>query len=250
MLFWKKKKKKKTFKEELPSLTIIIFVVLLFRSIFFEPYKIPTGSMIPTLLIGDYILVNKMAYGLKVPFSDWFTDPVYLSTPKYPKHGDIIVFKYPENTALNYIKRVVAVPGDTIEVIDKIVYINDVPYENTSIDGTKIMEDMDEKFKNYNYDFFKSKTGEHEHVIQHNTELFYSANYPKTTLPAEMFFVMGDNRDHSSDSRVWGFVPFSHIKGEALFVWFSMTLPFSFPWEEDLDHPLKFRPWRIGTGLE
>ncbi len=249
-MFGRKKKKKKTFKEELPSLTIIIFVVLLFRSVFFEPYKIPTGSMIPTLLIGDYILVNKLAYGLKVPFSDWFTDPVYISEPKKPQRGDIIVFKYPRDTSFNYIKRVLGVPGDTLEVVDKKVYINGelIPWE--PIDGKEIMEDMDDKFKYYSFKFYKTKTGEHEHVIQLDEDNYYLANFPKTTIPKDMFFCMGDNRDHSSDSRVWSFVPFSHVKGEALFVWWSMTLPFSWPWEEDLDHPLKFRPWRIGTAIE
>jgi signal peptidase I len=249
MFFKKKKKVKKPFKEEFPSLLAIIFAVLAFRSVLFEPFKIPTGSMIPTLLIGDYILVNKFSYGFKVPFSDWFSDPIYITGPKYPKHGDIIVFKYPKETSVNYIKRVVAVPGDTVEVKDKIVYINDIPYNTKPIDGKEIMDDMDEKFKYNSFEFFETTTGEHKHVTQNNTDLFYSANYPKVTIPKDMFFAMGDNRDHSSDSRVWGFVPFANIKGEALFVWFSMTLPFNFPWEEDLDHPLKFRPWRIGTVL-
>ncbi|MCB9094624.1 MAG: signal peptidase I [Halobacteriovoraceae bacterium] len=250
MAFFKKKqKKKKTFKEEFPSLVIIIFVVLVFRSVLFEPYKIPTGSMIPTLMIGDYILVNKFAYGLKVPFSDWFGEPTYISGPSQPKKGEVIVFKYPIDPSFNYIKRVVGVPGDTIEVIDKVLYINDKPVEMDEFDGKEIMEDMDDKFKDFNFRFYHSKTGEHEHVIQLDTENYYSANFEKITIPENMFFVMGDNRDHSHDSRGWGFVPMENIKGEALFVWFSMTLPFSWPWEEDLDHPLKFRPWRIGTGI-
>ena len=96
--------KKQKFIKEFKSITLIIVSVLAFRSTFFEPFKIPSGSMIPTLLIGDFILVNKFSYGFKVPFSDWFSDPTYISGPGKPERGDVIVFKYPENTDLNYIK--------------------------------------------------------------------------------------------------------------------------------------------------
>lgn len=116
--------KKGKFVKELKSFVLIILSVLIFRSVLFEPFKIPSGSMIPTLLIGDFILVNKFAYGFKVPFSDWFSDPIYITGPQQPDRGDVIVFKYPKDTNLNYIKRVVGLPGDTIEVIDKVVYIN------------------------------------------------------------------------------------------------------------------------------
>jgi signal peptidase I len=116
--------RKEKFIKEVKSFTMIIMSVLIFRSVLFEPFKIPSGSMIPTLLIGDFILVNKFSYGFKVPFSDWFTDPVYITGPKQPERGDVIVFKYPKDTNLNYIKRVIGLPGDTIEVIDKVVYVN------------------------------------------------------------------------------------------------------------------------------
>jgi signal peptidase I len=113
--------KKDKFIKEVKSFTLIILSVLVFRSVLFEPFKIPSGSMIPTLLIGDFILVNKFSYGFKVPFSDWFSDPIYMTGSAQPKRGDVIVFKYPKDTNLNYIKRVVGLPGDTIEVIDKVV---------------------------------------------------------------------------------------------------------------------------------
>ena len=122
--------------------------------------------MIPTLMIGDFILVNKMAYGLKVPFTDFFGDPIYITGPKKPQRGDVIVFKYPKDTSVNYIKRVIGLPGDVLEVKDKTVYINEKPIEGVEFDGKEIMADMDDKFKNYNFKFFQTKTGEHDHVIQ------------------------------------------------------------------------------------
>src|SRR5690606_14444599 len=140
-------KKKKDWKSETKSIFLIILSVLVFRSVFFEPFKIPTGSMIPTLMIGDFILVNKFSYGFKVPFSDWFGDPTYISGPKSPERGDIIVFKYPKDTSVNYIKRVIGLPGDTIEVIDKVVYVNDEPIEPKEVSeaqAEELMQDMDE----------------------------------------------------------------------------------------------------------
>jgi len=239
--------KKEKFVKETKSITLIILLVLMFRSTFFEPFKIPSGSMIPTLLIGDFILVNKFSYGFKVPFTDWFGDPVYLTGPQLPERGDVIVFKYPKNTDLNYIKRVIALPGDTIEVIDKVVYINDEPIQMKTIDGAKILDDMDDKFKSFDLEFFETQTGKHQHITQIDKENNYSANFYKIKVPEGHFFVMGDNRDFSADSRIWGFVPFGHIKGKAIMVWFSMSIPW--PWATD-DETFRFRPWRIGNIIE
>src|SRR6187399_2353651 len=102
--------------KEFRNIFFIVLIILIFRSVLFEPFKIPSGSIIPTLLVGVFILVNKTSYGFKVPFSDWFSDPVYLSGPSAPKRGDIIVFKFPKDTSINYIKRVVGVPGDRVQV--------------------------------------------------------------------------------------------------------------------------------------
>ncbi len=237
--------RKQKIKKEVKSIFWIILLVMGFRSVFFEPFKIPSGSMIPTLLIGDFILVNKFSYGLKVPFSDWYSDPVYITGPEFPKRGDVIVFKYPKDHSINYIKRVVGLPGDKIEVIDKMVYVNDVPLSTEPFDGKEVMEDMDEKYKRYNFKFFKTKTGEHTHVTQIHEDNYFTAQYPATRVPKGKVFVMGDNRDFSSDSRSWGFVPFENIKGRAMLIWFSLSLPI-FAHE---DH-YQFRPWRIGTMID
>lgn len=235
---------RKKFVKEFKSIVLIVVAVLAFRSTFFEPFKIPSGSMIPTLLIGDFILVNKFSYGFKVPFSDWFGDPAYITGPEKPERGDVIVFKYPKNPDLNYIKRVVGLPGDTVQIIDKVVYVNDEPIPMKPLDGAEIMEDMDEKFKRFNFKFFKTQTGGHEHVTQVDEDNIYIANFNKILVPEGNYFVMGDNRDFSADSRIWGFVPFENIKGEAILIWFSLSFPW--PWSEE-DETFKFRPWRIGT---
>lgn len=233
------------FKKNVKELIPIILLVFAFRSVFFEPFKIPTGSMIPSLLIGDFILVNKFSYGWKLPFSDMFGDPIYLNTPSNPERGDVIVFKYPNDTSFNYIKRVIGLPGDIIELVDNVVYVNDQPIDATVIDGAKIMEDMDEGYKNLNLKFLKTKTGKHNHVTQLDEDKDYSI-FPRIRVPNGHFFVMGDNRDYSSDSRIWGFVPFGHIKGKAIMIWFSLDFPW--PWESN--KYFVFRPWRIGTLIE
>jgi signal peptidase I len=238
---------KEKFKKEAKSFTIIILSVLAFRSVFFEPFKIPSGSMIPTLLIGDFILVNKFSYGFKVPFSDWFSDPTYITGPAKPERGDIVVFKYPKDTSLNYIKRVVGLPGDSVEVIDKVVYVNNKPIVTKEIDGKKIKEEMDEKYKNYNFKFFETETGPAKHISQVDLDNIFTANFGKITVPDGHYFVMGDNRDFSADSRFWGFVPFGHIKGKAILIWFSLSVPW--PWESGEETSFSFRPWRMGSIL-
>lgn len=240
-------KKQKAIKEA-KSIALIVSLVLVFRSVLFEPFRIPSGSMIPTLMIGDFILVNKFSYGLKLPFSDLSLfdvnfDPVYLVGESNPERGDVIVFKFPKDPSINYIKRVVGLPGDEIEIRNKVVYINGKPLEMKEIPGKEIMDDMDEKFKGYNLKFFKIKTGEHDHIIQQDEDNYYKTDFEKRTIPKGKFFVMGDNRDFSYDSRFWGFVPHNYIKGRALFVWFSLIIPFG-------EHNFKFRPWRIGESID
>ena len=199
-------------------------------------------------MIGDFILVNKFSYGFKVPFSDINllgvnSDPIYMFGKESPKRGDVIVFKFPDDKSINYIKRVIGLPGDKIEIKNKVVFVNDKPIKLTPVNGKKIMDDMDDKFKAYNFRFYQSNTGVGSHIVQENADDYTNADYDNRVVPQNMFFVMGDNRDFSSDSRRWGFVDRKNIKGKAMFVWFSMI----FPWN---DNPSKFRPWRIGTKIK
>ena len=240
--------KKQKVIREVKSIFIILVVVFSFRSVFFEPFRIPSGSMIPTLMIGDFILVNKFSYGFKIPFSDLSLEtfninwhPIYLFGKKDPQRGDVIVFKFPRNPAINYIKRVVGVPGDTIEIKNKVVIVNGKPYPRQGLPAKEFMDDMDEDFKKRNFDFYRVQTGVRSHNIQEDSDHIYKTNHPPRTIPKGKFFVMGDNRDHSYDSRAWNYVPRENIKGRALMVWFSLILPFG------SNSVFKFRYWRIGN---
>lgn len=240
--------KKQKFLKEFKSISLILIVVFTFRSVFFEPFRIPSGSMIPTLMIGDFILVNKFSYGYKIPFSDFSFmninwNPIYLFGEEDPKRGDVIVFKYPESPSINYIKRVVGLPGDVIEIRNKLVYINGELLPVEEIDGDEIMQDMDDKFKVFNLKFYEASTGEAKHIVQQDDDNFFKVDFDRRKIPEGQYFVMGDNRDFSSDSRFWGYVPHEFIKGKALFVWFSMIFPFS-------ENDFKFRPGRIGTPIK
>jgi signal peptidase I len=226
--------------KEAKSISLIVIVVFAFRSVFFEPYRIPSGSMIPTLNIGDLILVNKFSYGFKLPFSDMYWNPIYLGQFTPPKRGDVVVFKYPKSPDINYVKRVIGLPGDTVEMRKKIVYINGKEVQKTTISGKEFSENMVEKYKKVNFNFYNAKTGNQTHPVLHTKEEIPADNLPSFKVPKGQFFVMGDNRDFSADSRYWGFVPQENIKGKALLIWFSITNPFS-------EHSFMFRPKRIGT---
>ena len=233
---------KQKIKKEIISYILIFLGVFGFKSTFFEPNHIPSGSMLPTMAIGDFILVNKLQYGLKVPFTEWFGDPVYLTEFSQPKRGDILVFEFPQNRSVLYVKRLVGLPGDTIEIFDNRVFIND-----KEIIGEKVTPEMQKEFLGLYTDeyyhesleFFKVQRGEIKHAIAYNNRIPHRPQR-KITISDGHYFMMGDNRDHSSDSRVWGLVPQSHIRGKALFVWFNMV----YPWSSE---PFNIRPWRVGT---
>jgi len=230
MIEKKIQKRKKKFFEVLRYTFILVTCFLAFRSTVFEPFMIPSGSMIPTLRIGDFILVNKFTYGVKLPFSDlaifdFNLNPVFLFGKKSPQRGDMVVFKYPKDPSINYIKRVIGVPGDTIEIKDKIVFINGKPLSIREISGTSFLKDMDKRYRGNKFKFYSTKLENKEFVIQQDIDNIYTSFLDKVEIPKGSFFVMGDNRDFSSDSREWGFVPRQYIKGKAVLIWFSMTLP-------------------------
>lgn len=196
---------------------LVILSLLIFRSVFYEPYRIPSGSMIPTLEIGDFILVEKFSYGIKLPFTDIALgdlnlNPIYLLKTNDIKRGDVIVFKYPNDRKINYIKRVIGLPGEKVEIKNKKVFIN----------GKMINEKIIATKYNDNYDYYETSINDKKFVVKKDMDNIYKMNYPETQVPLGHYFVMGDNRDNSSDSRAWGFVPFENVRGRAIFVWFSM----------------------------
>ena len=185
-----RKKKKSGLRENIEAILVAIVLALFIRTFVIQAFKIPSGSMKETLKIGDHILVNKFIYGVKIPFLQTTIIPI-----ANPKRGDIVVFKFPEDPGKDFIKRVIGVAGDVVEVRDKKVYVN-------------------------------SKLLNHDFGIHTDSYIFPKSDQPRdnfgpVVVPPHSLFVMGDNRDQSYDSRFWGFVDLKAVKGKALMIYWS-----------------------------
>jgi signal peptidase I len=188
----------------------VIFLVFFIRSFIAEPFKIPSGSMMPTLLAGDFILVSKFSYGIRVPILNY----TMIEVDK-PKRGDVFVFHYPPKPSIDYIKRVVGLPGDLIEYKSKTLYINDKKIEQTFVDKYPYV--MNE-IHHIEAKEFKEALGNVNHsILIHDLP---GENF-KFEVPQGHYLAFGDNRDNSADSRVWGFVPEHNLVGRAFFIWFN-----------------------------
>ncbi len=183
-------KKKSTFREYAEAIIVALLLALFIRTFVIQAFKIPSGSMEPTLLIGDHILVNKFIYGIKIPFTS-----VRLVPLKKPQRGDVVVFIYPLDPSKDFIKRVVAVEGDTVKITNKKLLING------------------------------SEAADPHAVYKEDTvfpvEIQKRDNFGPVTVPAGSIFVLGDNRDRSLDSRFWGFVPLEDLRGKAFIIYWS-----------------------------
>ncbi|GAB4360015.1 MAG: signal peptidase I [Methylohalobius sp. ZOD2] len=187
----------------------ILLIVLVLRSFVVEPFRIPSGSMMSTLLVGDFILVNKFVYGIRLPVIH--TKVIEVSEPE---RGDIVVFRYPNNPSVDYIKRVIGLPGDHIAYYNKKLYVNGEPVPLKSL-GTYVGVGQNQRYNGAM--MYQEKLGEAQHQIlvmpgQSSVEGEY-------VVPQGHYFVMGDNRDNSNDSRYWGPVPEKNLVGEAFFIW-------------------------------
>ena len=188
----------------------IILLVFFIRSFVAEPFKIPSGSMMPTLLAGDFILVSKFSYGIRVPILNY----TMIEVDK-PNRGDVFVFHYPPKPSIDYIKRVVGLPGDLIEYKSKTLYINDKKIEQTFVDKYPYV--MNE-IHHIEAKEFKEALGNVNHsILIHDLP---GENF-KFEVPQGHYLAFGDNRDNSADSRVWGFVPEHNLVGRAFFIWFN-----------------------------
>jgi signal peptidase I len=208
----------------------VIVTVFLLRSFVVEPFKIPSGSMIPTLLVGDLILVNKFTYGLRLPVLN-----VKITEGNKPQRGDVMVFRYPPKPSLDYIKRVVGVPGDTVAYLNKRLTINGQEVSTSALPDF-FDEDAMRYFKQY-----EESLGSQPHRLLNDESrpafipgadpfegregCNYTIEGVTCKVPEGQYFMMGDNRDNSLDSRYWGFVPEKNIVGKAFFIWMNFTNP-------------------------
>ncbi len=206
--------KKQTKRESFTSILIAVFLALIFRSSIASPYKIPSGSMIPTLKVGDFIFVSKLSYGLKIPFTN---KNLFDFSP--PKRGEVIVFIEPQKKELDFIKRVVGVAGDKIELKNDKLYINDKLAERQPYSNDKLIADFPSPMKEAASLYNENIDGK-KHLVMKFGRI--AENFGPVTVPAGNLFMMGDNRDSSADSRVWGFLPLENVRGRAMFIWLSL----------------------------
>jgi signal peptidase I len=195
----------------------VILIVLLLRSFVVEPFRIPSGSMMPTLLVGDFILVNKFSYGLRWPV----LNSKFLALGE-PERGDVVVFRFPRDESVDYIKRVIGLPGDQVYYRDKTVYVNGEPMPQVPLGDY-----FDENGRQTGLLESVETIGSREHEILINPR---TGDFPRScgvlaqgpvSVPEGMYFVMGDNRDNSNDGRCWGFVPEENLVGKAFAIWMS-----------------------------
>ncbi len=192
----------------------VVVVVLILRSFLVEPFRIPSGSMMPTLLIGDFILVNKFTYGIRIPVINQKIIPI-----SSPERGDIVVFRYPKQPEVDYIKRVIGLPGDKVEYKNKQVYINNQAISQASI-GTYKGVGQGDTMTGAKHIMEDLITVKHEILTSPNKRTIETSY----VVPTGHYFVMGDNRDNSNDSRYWGTVPDENLVGKAFFIWMSWDL--------------------------
>lgn len=198
----------------------VILVVFLLRSFVVEPFRIPSGSMLPSLYIGDFILVNKFAYGLRLPIVN-----LKVVTLGEPQRGEVVVFRFPGDESVNYIKRIVGLPGDRISYQGKKIYINGALMEQAIAEPSDAVGTSE---------FPRQSTRLTEHLGVATHDIFITDRPDHTpsefTVPPGQYFVMGDNRDHSNDSRFWGPVPERNLVGKAFLIWFSWDMSSTDKW--------------------
>jgi signal peptidase I len=227
----------------------VLLVVFLLRSFVAEPFKIPSSSMRPTLQVGDFILVNKFTYGLRMPI----VEAKFLPLGE-PRRGDVVVFRYPVNPSQDFIKRVVGIGGDVVTYQDKKLTVNGKPFPQVR-DGTYgYLETL--RYETLDKYLETAHNGDATHAYAIGIDPSRAPVYPQNVrpfpqrdncdyndrgftckVPAGHYFMMGDNRDNSDDSRYWGFVPDDHIRGKAFFIWFNWDDIASFAWQ------------RVGSGI-
>lgn len=216
-----KKEGKENFSDTIKTVILAIFIAILIRSFLFEPFRIPSGSMYPTLKVGDFLFVSKYTYGYS-KHSFPASIPLFSGRVFYdePQRGDIVVFKYPKDNRTDFIKRIVGLPGDRIKLVDGILYINDEPVQRTRIDDYVLFDDDVNAGVYPQYEEVLPNGVKHK-IIEISDEGPFD-NFEEVVVPADNFFMVGDNRDRSDDSRRnVGFVPKENLVGKARILFFS-----------------------------
>ncbi len=217
------KKRKSAAREYAESILIAILAALFLRAFVVEAFKIPSGSMIPTLQVGDHIFVNKFSYGLRMPFTRW-----YFVQFDQPERGDVVVFMYPKDPETDFIKRVIGIPGDTVTVRNGMVTVVDENGKTVAIERVPLEEDYLYQDNNPALPGSQIRTSQYteviggkEHTVIQRKDGYHSRDVGPLRVQPGHLFVLGDNRDNSHDSRYWGQVPLENVKGRALIVWWS-----------------------------
>lgn len=200
-------------KSEVISLVILVLLICAFKSTFLMNYTVPTGSMKPTIEPGDKLIVNKMAYDLRVPFTK-----IRLMEFSKPERGDVIVFECPYDPSITFVKRLIGLPGDLLEVENGFIKINDKALDISVKNEDELLKILTEG------GFYTESLGEKTYTVR-RVPTSFSVRPVKVRVPEDHYFAMGDNRDESGDSRSWGFVPKENLFGKAKFIYFSFQWP-------------------------
>lgn len=203
-------------REYTESLIVAILLALVLRFFVISAYKIPTGSMLPTLKVGDFIFAYKLPFGFPIPFANgerW--------AASLPQRGDVVVFRYPGNENVNYVKRVVGLPGDRIAIKNKKLLVNDVEAGYQALPETVIHDVPSSDYYSASLETIRSSSPEAAHIVMNN-HADQADFFGPVVVPPGQIFVLGDNRDSSDDSRYWGTVPVNHLEGRVVLVWLSL----------------------------
>jgi signal peptidase I len=199
-------------REYTESLIVAVLLALVLRFFVISAYKIPTGSMVPTLKVGDFIFAFRLSYGVPIPFSGGAKAAIQL-----PERGDVVVFRFPGNESVNYVKRVIGLPGDRISIKNKRLFVNEIPATYEPL-GSQVIADL--PGKDY-YSVFREKFEKSTRLVMSNNE-DETDFFGPVVVPPNHVFVLGDNRDSSDDSRYWGSVPIKNLEGRVVLIWMSL----------------------------